>query len=381
MLTELVKEHTISQAEHALLSSLVDAVFFASLMLEEGSPVRVAIVHHADGAAGLRTVFDDLEQQAWDVTELAANKLDAGELAKLARGLEYGTQLVVVAGTNPRDLWMVGTARRRVRTGPGDVVRIAAPRPGVLIFEKGWDEALRFEAGKRLPHNLEVLAADGRARDAVGAITGNAGKGDSYSETEAALDRLLRRMRATGAGAILAMLPTKPRKAELKRVRHRRVDPLLLRSRIDEAHNKRHAASLEGLADGESIPADVVYERNIRRAEADAAEAALDAAIDDVARLSAIDGAVLAGPGLDIYGAGFLIASKKNPDVVLARDSNLRQREKYPQSYGARHQAAFSFVADQPGRVAFVVSEDGPVTCALNVDGQVFALRVRVPET
>lgn len=32
--------------------------------------------------------------------------------------------------------------------------------------------------------------------------------------------------------------------------------------------------------------------------------------IEDIGRLSAIDGAVLAGPHLDVYGAGYLIPSK-----------------------------------------------------------------------
>ena len=80
----------------------------------------------------------------------------------------------------------------------------------------------------------------------------------------------------------------------------------------------------------------------------------------------------------EIYGAGYLIASKTNPDVVRALDVALKRTESSPPLYGARHKAAFSFVAASPGRVAFVISEDGPVTCAVRINGKVVAVSVQL---
>jgi len=87
------------------LARLVDSLFFASLMIEEGDPVRVAIVHHPDGAAGLETVTDDSPpegeeepERAWSVTAIPEQPFDAATLAKISRGIEYRSQLVVIGG-------------------------------------------------------------------------------------------------------------------------------------------------------------------------------------------------------------------------------------------------------------------------------------------
>lgn len=267
------------------------------------------------------------------------------------------------------------------RTDGGELIRVAAPRPGVLVFEQGWYECFRFEGGKQLSPSVDVLGTDGPARVAIGQITGMPFSGDGYSSVESALRRLLARMRSTGAGAILALLPQAPGRETLNRVRFRRADVKLLRRRIDEAWDKRLRTFFRGMVDGTVISLVEVHRRNAERAEADASERALEAALADLARLSAIDGAVLAGPGLEIYGAGYIIPSAGSPVVSRAQDARLQGREAVPSLYGARHKAAYAFVADGPGRVAFVVSEDGPVTCALNHDSEVVTLRVRVPET
>lgn len=48
---------------------------------------------------------------------------------------------------------------------------------------------------------------------------------------------------------------------------------------------------------------------------------------------------------------------------------------------GARHAAAFLFAYVNPGALALVVSEDGPVHCALKIDHRVVVWPVYVPET
>jgi len=375
---------TFEPDEREVWFSLVDTVFFASLMLEEGETVRVAVVHDEDGAAGLTRVVDASRDQdqpaaAWNVTRIARRPFDAGALAKLSRGLEYGVQLVVVGGRMASDLWIDGVARRQDRTDGGDAIRIAAPRPGVLVFERQLTEVLRFEAGQHVPSTIDVLGEDGAVRSAVGRITGDTSAGDGYSYTELALMRLLRKMRAAGSGAILAMLPVAPDSGVMDKVRYRYVDTMLLMNRIASAKRTWFAHLV---ARGEHTPGpDTVRALDAKRAEADEARDLLAAAIDDVARLSAIDGAVLTGPGLAVYGAGYLIAARPVGEVVSAGDATMTAMTPYPGLHGARHQAGFSFAWDTPGGVAFVVSEDGPVSCALRVGEQVVVWPVRISET
>ncbi len=391
MLQSVIEERNIplEANEREVLFSLVDTVFFASLMREEGEPVRIAVVHDDGGAEGLAKALDASPEndedpaRAWDVTGIARRPFEASSLAKLARGLEYGVQLVVVGGTQAGDLWIDGIARRVERTDGGDAMRIAAPRPGVLVFEHQMTEVLRFEAGQQVPPTIDVLGADGLVRDAVGKITGDGGGGEGYSFTESALRRLIRRMRATGSGALLAMLPIRPSEEVLSEVRYRRVDTKLLKNRIDEDKKRRFASLLAGLSDPERgvVSTATVRQRRRKHDEADQAETALDEAVDDLGRLSAIDGAVLAGPGLEVYGAGCVISVGEVGEIVHALDANGNRTEPYSRPHGARHKAAFSFAWTTPGAVAFVVSEDGPVSCALRVADKVLVWSVRVSET
>lgn len=55
--------------------------------------------------------------------------------------------------------------------------------------------------------------------------------------------------------------------------------------------------------------------------------------------------------------------------------------ESPPRRNGAKHHSAFSFANDNPGGVAFVVSENGPVSCALKVGNDVAVGPVLVLET
>lgn len=392
MLAEVIEERRVDMApsERAALFALVDTVFFASLMLEEGEPVRVAIVHDEGGAAGLASTLDatpdawgeDGPPPAWDVTPIAPIAFTPRNLAKLSRGLDYGTHLAVVGGP-PHDLYIDGIARRTPRTDGGDVTRIAAPRPGVIVFELQHRELLRFDAGERVPAAIDVLSGHCCVREAVGAITGDMGVPGAYSASERAIMQLLRRMRSTGSGAILAMLPEPPSEQMLTHVRYRRMDirSLVNRIRLDWDYRWTGINAAILTMSGTTWTAQEIREIARRRAASEAAREALDAAISDVAQSSAIDGSVLAGPGLDIYGAGYIIPVIQGIRPVRSLDAHMTRVEPFPRVHGARHEAAFSFVHMHPGGVAFIVSEDGPVSCALAVGDRVVVWPVYLSET
>ncbi len=391
MLEQLFNERALRVDDTAkkTLFTLVDTVFFASLMLEEGEPVRVAIVYEEGGSTALAGATDSsphgLEEEgppvAWHVTQLARRALTARELAKLSRGLKYGTHLIVVGGKHP-DLWIDGFARQAPETDGGEVTRIAAPRPGVLVFEQGEREFLRFDAGERVPPAIEVLRTDGPVRDAVGAITGDKGSGAFPSSAEWAIEELLRHMRSTGAGGILALSPQEPEPKVFEQIGYRIIEPMLLATRVHEDREKHLAWVSRAIADaGEDLSADQLKERELLRAEHDAARAALDAAIEDIGELSAIDGAVLCGPKLSVYGAGYIIPGQATARPVRALDAAAMKREPLTRGYGARHHAAVAFAQNPPGAVAFVVSEDGPASCITRLGKELVLWSVRIPET
>lgn len=401
MVARLVAEKklTISASDLDGMSLLLDTVFFASLMIEEGDHVRIAIVYSVDGAVGLSKVLDESPGNekdpapAWDVTAIPRKTFDAPTLAKLSRGIEYGAQLVVVGGTGS-ELWIDGVARIRHRTDGGAAIRIAAPRPGVIVLERHVDQVLRFEAGKQVAPPIDVIASDGAVRRAIAAITREEGDTESAvtrtdgttlcSHPESALRRLVQKMRGTGSGAVLALLPQEPDDQTLGGVRYGRVDPMLLSTRIQADKDLiRGSLSNRVAKRDESLDHDEARARDAAQNAADVAAEELEAAIEDVAQLSAIDGAVLGGPHLAIYGAGYLIPAVQLPagTVRQALDVSGDIWDAFPARHGARHGAGFSFAYQNPDAVVFIVSEDGPVSCALRLGDHVLVWSVAVLET
>ena len=359
-------------------------------MIEESESVRVAVVYHEDGCAGLSQVrdaadlfdTDDEPMLGWCVTPIQAQPFSPPNLAKLSRGLRYGTQLAVIGGKAPR-LRIDGIARRKRFANGGNVTRIAAPRPGVLVFEYQYQELFRFEAGRRAPDAIDMFSTKNPVRAAVGKITRDGSdRQDSWSFTEHAIDSILRGMRQTGAGGILALSPSEPDPATLAAVRYRWLDTGALARAIVGERKKRLGAIFAGHV-GSKRRATKKRLRELRQRQQDAREArdALDAVIDDIAQLSAIDGAVLAGPGLDVYGGGYMVPGQK-PAPPARRANDVAGRKLVAiDPHGARHGAAINFAYLNPGGVAFVVSEDGPAKAALRINNKVVVWPVRISET
>lgn len=385
---------SVTDAQLALIGELADVVFFASLATEEGEQASMAVVYHQDGADGLASVVDaggDYEEPdlAWQVTQLSRQPFTSETLARLSRGLEYGKQLVVVGGGQPDELTISGIARRRDRTDGGDVVRFAAPRPGTLVLERQFRELFRFECGQSTAPSLDVLGGDGPVRNALGEITKDRGSGSAgYSHTEHAVLRLLREMRSTEAGAILAFSPTVPASTILDGIRYRLTDGNALSRAIADQKRKSFSWLLKdiGLSAGQSLSQEALHARDRKRVEAEDAEQHLAHAIEDLARLSAVDGAILAGPGLEIYGAGHLIPSGRATQGPIRRALKVHvdghaDLDTYDRAHGARHNAAVAFVDNAPGGVAFVVSEDGPISCVTRIGEDVIIWSVQISET
>jgi hypothetical protein len=84
---------------------------------------------------------------------------------------------------------------------------------------------------------------------------------------------------------------------------------------------------------------------------------------------------------------GFIIAVREDDKasrpalVMLCRNAAGTDRVERNQPSGARHAAGLRFAWSNPGAVVFVVSADGPVTCALRVANDVLTWSVRLPET
>lgn len=341
---------------------IADVVFFASTMLEEGAAVPIGVVVEPDER--LERVYeldpeDSPPELAWSVTRLSPRPLEPVSLKKLARGTSYGTDLILIdeARGTPK---IAGLARKRGTNDGGNVLRISAPRPGVLVLEGGANALWTYEGGQ-LRSDQEVLSDAGPVRDALRECGVTAWK---------ELGELLRLARGTGCGAMFAFLRRPAPKAMKDEIRVRLDEPDLL-ARLQSSQQLR----VGGRPGSQPESARAQQQRRELRARA-------ITLVQQLGRLSAIDGAVLINPGFEVLGAGFVIPTGTGPcpPAVRALDVSGSPVEKF-EGRGARHAAGLRFAAKNKGSVVFVVSADGPVTCITKLETGLTAWSVRVPET
>lgn len=364
----------IDAAQRDTMGHLADTLFFASLLEEEGHPVALEIVWLPGGAEELAGVTtppqcDVVPGPTWDVIRFADRKPVSPEsLRRVSRGLQYGRHRLVIGGTN-RELRIDGIAieqRASAFSDNNQVVHLAAPRPGVVVFAIKDREVLRIDRGHVVlpgPGPFGLQPVGNRLRDLLCGTDGRPTFEEMY------LSSLVRQVRATRAGGMLALLGNKPSEDLLNSVQYRLADPLVLSRRLSLEYQTelvwseaRHQPDQSGLREAQwaaqSAIGDVVT------------------AIEVVARLSAIDGAILVGPRFEVYGAGYIVASDVPLPPVFEVPGNDVGAARPAVRLGARHAAGCRFVATHEGSVAFVISEDGPVSCVMAKDGRVLKWRV-----
>jgi hypothetical protein len=131
---------------------------------------------------------------------------------------------------------------------------------------------------------------------------------------------------------------------------------------------KTHASDLifEVSEAGEStVEMGLHLAESVARTEREDVESEIDGTLWFIACLSRVDGLVLMGPDLSVYGFGTVITVEEPPTVLrAARDNQGDPALLVPLSYdqfGTRHRSMMRYCNSYPGSVGFVVSQDGDV--------------------
>jgi hypothetical protein len=111
--------------------------------------------------------------------------------------------------------------------------------------------------------------------------------------------------------------------------------------------------------------------------------AALAETAKDVGRLTAVDGAVLLNTDLEVLGFGAMIKTgelKDDTQVVVLEpgvSDSPNQATTLAALGGSRHRSAAEYCNAQKEALAFVASQDGPLTLVgyLKSDGKLFSLK------
>lgn len=145
--------------------------------------------------------------------------------------------------------------------------------------------------------------------------------------------------------------------------------------RIREAHARERITEeyLERQAD--EIPVRLYREQLICSHQWEKHQTELDGTIRFISLLSRVDGLILMDGNLAVHGFGVMIGAGEDPsEVYIAGDSRATQSELRgldPDHYGSRHRSMMRYCAHNPGSVGFVISQDGAVRAMTGVRGQV----------
>ncbi|WP_050430759.1 putative sensor domain DACNV-containing protein [Chondromyces crocatus] len=356
----------------SILSRLVETMFFASMASEEGKvhPSSIVFAEDLDAFESARPV--------WDMTRLAVPlPFDVAHVPRLASACHWPHAFLAVVPQRDR-LMIAGIAtahsRRLLEVDP--LVRISAPKPGVLVVRRGEWEVARYERGT-------VRSAMSRHRVQIETIERRLAVQHAPPFLHPINDILMRivsEMLDLRHGGLIAILgpgedidvDSENRQVDAEPMRL--VPKLALGAWIRDmialyvsSRSKNAGASpVEARAEGARASTSAL-------SRASEAAARVDRALDQIARLTTVDGAVIMSHGLEVLAFGAkLRASKQVSDVYLARPDG-RCDERWPlNARGTRHHAAVSFVAEHPDRIAFIVSQDGDAaTFQGEADGRV----------
>jgi hypothetical protein len=341
------------------LAELLTTIFFAGLETYEGEhqPIGVAFVGRNTTDVVMTEGGGSLPLYRWKIMRFAAPRaFVTRELVKLAVAGVDRRIYVVVSALDDGTLAISGLAREGLNVTPDPFVKIVATRPGCLSIRSGRDLVLRYERGAVLTTGHDEVFFEGPLHNALSAIARQAGvDADVVRDYLAAVHFLVRELVAHGHGGILIVSaeddPEVALTAPYRVVRGASLAGLL---RLAWRAGRKAAPPTPG---SESLPAFGALLRDAFVAEA-------ERVVEEVGRLSAIDGAVLLNHELALVAFGLILPVGQPVTIVEGTDT-----ADPPASYvdfgarGTRHRASAAYAAAHPGSVVFVASEDGQVSC------------------
>jgi hypothetical protein len=342
-----------------MLADVLDVAFWASLTTNEGRPTRVRLVMLP--STSLETVLAFKHPIPFSEDEVA-------KLAPAARSTGW---LAVDALQQPGTIWGISQHPISERLG---AITIDVSDPGVIRVGFGPSQPFVVFAGRSAtsPHDAGDMTLTTRLRRVLG------GTGAAATETETetgnhaamrkclALSALARMVLEDRHGGTLLVVPdtTGPWMDSVSPFAHAFREPDTSVRDAIAAVQDQELARIGGLG--------ALYRSDVT---SDVKEAILTAVsqlhwhpevvLRPVARLAAVDGAVVMTADLDILGFGAMISVGAAPHVYRVTPWPERTDSiDIEEVGGARHQSAVRFVGKHRESIALVISHDGHLSLA-----------------
>jgi len=326
-------EHAATLPDAATLAALIDAAFWTSLRREEGYVPRVTLAFVAPAQVDDAVVF---------ATPLSLKPKD---LTKLAAAVERaGLHLGVWPHCDELHVWGI------TRNLPAFCLVLEVVLPGLIVVKQSPSE----ESGKFI--NIAALQGD-----EIKIIDPKAAVIPAYSTLLASLLRLESQFALGSAVNVLLQLAVSIRA-------HGRGGTLL----VVPAGSDAWTQSILQPITYSVVPAFSGLADLIRKNPAGEAsrrwEDALGRAVDEIAGLTAVDGATLITSDYELLAFGAKIVRRRNSPLVAhvvvtePIEGGSPVIAEPAQFGGTRHLSAAQFVHDQPDAIALVASQDGRFT-------------------
>lgn len=369
------------------LRLLLDVAFFTSLEREENRSLEFALAFVSPESIEDRG-HSEFSALIFD-TPIA---LSIREIVKLAPALDHRLASIGVTETQSGlQIWGLfrhGSreyegleGRQPISEGIGfDYLKVSCLRPGRLDIDIGDSRIASFVRGKVERTGTRIFVDEGPVRE----LLRQAAKRQGDYGYPGIVQQIVWTIRASSHGGTLIILPdneTKhlrlgkyevaPQSRATRDVRdHDRElwkafkESSAQRKRIEKAAHAQDLIALRRALPDFSAPKSIWVEQH-----------AFKDAIRFFASLANVDGALVLGPDLRILGFGAMIEwSKDTGDklrvhVARSASGDVAESIEVGELGGARHQSAAHFCQQRPGAIAFVISQDGGVSCIYN-DGR-----------
>ena len=346
------------------LTTVLEHVVSASLKTEEGTYPSFSLAFDLNAEAGNRGVLSWSRAMTFDPSITIAG---GDDLAKVSTLSTLGkSPLVGMVDGSKIELVGIGIPPPRYRTPLGDwggnIARVSVFGPLHFVVESGACELGYFRDGTQSSKYANVFDLDSKLSTEMLGTTATENGLDGY-----VLNRLLAEMWLAARGGILAItneeapsMETSQRIASGSLISMHEAAYERLQSEIT-ANDKGDEKSAYGLS-----------------SEVASAERAAEEAIASVVKMSMVDGAVLLNRRLKALAFGAkLIAHGMHAHTVQAVEQSGETKTLDMNWRGTRHRSALSWVCEQDGRTAFVVSQDRTCTAIYWKDGGVRVLMFR----
>ncbi len=350
------------------ISRFINFAFFASLEQEEGRRVTFALAF----VDAPMLSNDGGNPQYWRPVLFREPRLASlHALAKLAPAVDYRQTFVAIIEKD-EELHIAGLIRTntehyRISRGEADSAGHVGYDPliarasdtGIITLDIGYSRAFTIARGVLLPEGINVF--NGGFIFALIYRYAQAARldGDCYNHL---LRGTIQRLASRGHGGTLVLLPT----GDTTSIDFR-FDMMLPSAALQDVIHFAGGKNLGFTAEtdtGSESPEEIVKRRARKRAiqehefMRDGCEFAAD--------LASVDGALVLNADMSIAGFGGHLLYSEPAIVLVERALDLEGSKTEPASlrtYGTRHNSAARFCWHRPGATAFVVSQDGAVSC------------------